>query len=42
MLSEQYDPAAQLSLGNTPQAYSHLALIEAALVLAGADGAGVG
>jgi len=33
MLSEQYDPVADLSLGNTPQAYSHLALIEAALAL---------
>jgi GH15 family glucan-1,4-alpha-glucosidase len=39
MLSEEYDPAAQLSLGNTPQAYSHLAVIEAALALAG-DGGG--
>jgi trehalose 6-phosphate phosphatase len=34
MLSEQFDPAMMLSLGNTPQAYSHLAVIEAALALA--------
>jgi trehalose-phosphatase len=34
MLSEQYDPVSSMSLGNTPQAYSHLAIIEAALALA--------
>jgi trehalose-phosphatase len=39
MLSEQYDPVAGLSLGNTPQAYSHLAVIEAALALAAAGAA---
>jgi trehalose 6-phosphate phosphatase len=33
LLSEQYDPHAERSLGNHPQAYSHLALIRAALVL---------
>lgn len=38
MLSEQYDPVAALSLGNTPQAYSHLAIIEAALALAASKG----
>lgn len=38
MLSEQYDPVATLSLGNTPQAYSHLAIIEAALALAASSG----
>jgi trehalose-phosphatase len=38
MLSEQISPATGLALGNTPQAYSHLALIDAALALAAADG----
>jgi trehalose 6-phosphate phosphatase len=36
LLSEEYDPAAQQALGNYPQAYSHLGLINAALVLNGA------
>jgi trehalose-phosphatase len=40
MLSEEYDPVDGVSLGNTPQAYSHLAVIEAALALAAAEGAG--
>ena len=34
MLSEQYDPRTGLALGNTPQAYSHIGLIECALALA--------
>ena len=33
LLSEQYDPQAERALGNHPQAYSHLGLIRAALVL---------
>ena len=33
LLSEQYDPRAERALGNHPQAYSHLGLIRAALVL---------
>jgi trehalose-phosphatase len=33
LLSEQYDPRAERALGNHPQAYSHLGLIHAALVL---------
>ena len=33
LLSEEYDPGAQQALGNYPQAYSHLGLINAALVL---------
>ena len=41
MLSEEYDPHAGLSLGNTPQAYSHLAVIEGALALAAAEGRSV-
>ncbi|MFJ4224747.1 glycoside hydrolase family 15 protein [Microbacterium sp. NPDC089695] len=34
MLSEEYDPAAGRQLGNTPQAFSHLALVRAADALA--------
>ncbi len=33
LLSEQYDPAAQRQLGNFPQAFSHLGLINSALNL---------
>jgi GH15 family glucan-1,4-alpha-glucosidase len=33
LLSEEYDPAARRQLGNFPQAFSHLALITAALAL---------
>lgn len=34
MLAEQYEPHARITLGNTPQAYSHLGLINAAVRLA--------
>lgn len=34
MLSEEYDPVAERQLGNTPQAFSHLALVRAADALA--------
>ncbi|KNY07360.1 glycoside hydrolase family 15 protein [Microbacterium sp. GCS4] len=34
MLSEEYDPGAGRQLGNTPQAFSHLALVRAADALA--------
>jgi len=34
LLSEEYDPQARRQLGNFPQAFSHVALINAALVLA--------
>ncbi len=36
LLSEQYDPIAERSLGNHPQAYSHLGLIRCAQLLASA------
>ena len=35
LLSEEYDPVARRQLGNVPQAFSHLALVSAALVLGG-------
>ena len=33
LLSEQYDPDHERMLGNHPQAYSHLGLINAAMAL---------
>jgi len=36
LLSEQYGPTTQRALGNFPQAYSHLAVVECALKLAAA------
>ncbi len=33
LLAEEYDPAARRQLGNFPQAFSHLALIDAAMAL---------
>ncbi|MEQ8768014.1 MAG: trehalose-phosphatase [Planctomycetota bacterium] len=33
LLSEQYDPAAGIALGNTPQAYSHIGVIDNALLM---------
>jgi trehalose 6-phosphate phosphatase len=38
LLPEQYDPIAERSLGNHPQAYSHLGLIRCARLLAAAGG----
>jgi GH15 family glucan-1,4-alpha-glucosidase len=35
LLAEQYDPASKRMLGNFPQAFSHLALIDSAYNLAG-------
>ncbi len=37
MLSEEVAPPTGLALGNTPQAYSHVAVIDAALALAAQD-----
>jgi GH15 family glucan-1,4-alpha-glucosidase len=36
LLSEEYDPKNELMVGNFPQAFSHLALVHAAMVLSGA------
>ncbi len=33
LLSEEWDPGAQRQLGNTPQAFSHFALVVSALQL---------
>ena len=38
LLAEEYDPVGKRQLGNFPQAYSHLALINTARNLAGASG----
>jgi len=38
LLSEEYDPHARRQLGNFPQAFSHIALINTAYRLAGATG----
>jgi GH15 family glucan-1,4-alpha-glucosidase len=37
LLSEEYDPVRQRMVGNFPQAFSHLALVQAAFHLAEAD-----
>lgn len=34
LLSEQWDPAAGRQLGNTPQAFTHVALVNSAFTLA--------
>ena len=36
LMSEQHDPSSGAALGNHPQAYSHLGVINAAVRLAGA------
>ena len=38
LLAEEYDPASGRMVGNFPQAFSHLALVRAALLLAGRPG----
>ncbi|MFG2549116.1 glycoside hydrolase family 15 protein [Streptomyces sp. NPDC048581] len=40
LLSEEYDPVAARQLGNFPQAFSHIGLVNTALALFGGDGAG--
>jgi GH15 family glucan-1,4-alpha-glucosidase len=37
LLSEEYDPAAKRQLGNFPQAFSHLALVDAAVSLSNVE-----
>ena len=38
LLSEEYDPVARRQLGNFPQAFTHLALVNTALVLGRGEG----
>jgi GH15 family glucan-1,4-alpha-glucosidase len=38
LLSEEYDPITRRQLGNFPQAFTHLALVETALILSAEDG----
>ncbi|MEV5433006.1 glycoside hydrolase family 15 protein [Streptomyces sp. NPDC052701] len=40
LLSEEYDPVSGRQLGNFPQAFSHIGLVNTALALFGEDGAG--
>jgi GH15 family glucan-1,4-alpha-glucosidase len=40
LLSEEYDPVARRQLGNFPQAFSHIGLVNSALALFGTDRAG--
>jgi GH15 family glucan-1,4-alpha-glucosidase len=40
LLSEEYDPVAGRQLGNFPQAFSHIGLVNTALALFGGEGAG--
>jgi GH15 family glucan-1,4-alpha-glucosidase len=42
LLSEEYDPVRQRMVGNFPQAFSHLALVQAAFHLADADARAAG
>ncbi len=37
LLSEEYDPTAKRQLGNFPQAFTHLALVNSARLISGAD-----
>ncbi|MBV7695189.1 glycoside hydrolase family 15 protein [Streptomyces sp. TRM70350] len=40
LLAEEYDPVADRQLGNFPQAFSHIGLVNTALALFGDEGAG--
>ncbi|MGW2824820.1 glycoside hydrolase family 15 protein [Streptomyces sp. NPDC001443] len=40
LLAEEYDPVADRQLGNFPQAFSHIGLVNTALALSGDGGAG--
>ncbi|GGJ37943.1 glycoside hydrolase family 15 protein [Streptomyces brasiliensis] len=40
LLAEEYDPESDRQLGNFPQAFSHIGLVNTALTLFGTDGAG--
>ncbi|GGL82711.1 glucoamylase [Streptomyces fumigatiscleroticus] len=40
LLAEEYDPVAGRQLGNFPQAFSHIGLVNTAFALFGTDGAG--
>jgi GH15 family glucan-1,4-alpha-glucosidase len=40
LLAEEYDPVARRQLGNFPQAFSHIGLVNTALALYGQDRAG--
>ena len=37
-LSEEYDPKEKRMLGNYPQALTHIALCQSAIILGGGDG----
>ena len=39
LLAEEYDPTAKRQLGNFPQAFTHVGLVNTAQVLAGMPGA---
>jgi len=39
LLSEEYDPAQGRLVGNVPQAFSHVALVNSAIALTGAESA---
>jgi GH15 family glucan-1,4-alpha-glucosidase len=38
LLSEEYDPVSKRMLGNFPQAFSHLGMVNTAWHLSGAEG----
>ena len=38
LLAEEYDPVAKRQLGNYPQAFTHLSLAHAAIILSGEEG----